>query len=123
VIAASIIRPSLVLALASFSGCFGGRSDPRLTGSYVWGAEVNTFRPCGSSLVYWVNAADTAQFRLEREHQRLTSEPYEPVFVELCGEIGEVPFLYADGFAGDYDGMITLSCLGEIRALRPGECE
>lgn len=121
--AANFIRPGLVLVLASLTGCFAPRDDPRITGSYVWGAEVNTFRPCGSTLVYWVNAADTAQFRLEREHQKLTSRPYEPVFVELCGEIGEVPSLYSDGFAADYDGMITLSCLGEIRALQPGECE
>ena len=120
---AKVIRAGLVLAVAASSGCLGGRYDPRLTGTYVWGAEVNTFRPCDSSLVYWVNAADTAQFRLQREHQKLTSEPYQPVFVELCGKIGEVPSLYADGFAGDYDGMITLSCLGEIRSLKPGECE
>ena len=113
----------LIFVTPLLFACASGENDPRLSGRYVWGAEVNTFQPCGSPSIFWVSAADTAQFRLEREYQKLTSKPYEAVYVELCGQTGEVPSTHADGFAGDYDGMITLSCLGEIRKLQPGECE
>lgn len=115
----------LALAFASvLSGaCSTAPPDPVLRGHYVWGAEVNTFQPCGSSDVYWVNAADTARFRMQNEYLALTTTPYEPVFLELSGTIGEVPSVSRSGFPGDYDGMITLSWVGEMRPSSRGDCE
>ena len=114
---------ALALALClTAAGCAGRNQRPVLEGHYIWGVEVNTFQPCGSDLIYWVDAADTLQFHLTREHERLTSEPYEAVFVRLSGSVGEVPSLYRDTFPGDYDGMITIDRLDEIRAATPDDC-
>lgn len=112
----------LVLAGALAIACAETQPDALLAGHYVWGAEVSTFRPCSARHVYWVVAPDLLQGQLESEYDGLTTQPYEPVFVRLTGDIGPVPDDLRDGFPGDYDGLITVHTITEIRKAEARDC-
>ena len=43
--------------------------------------------------------------------------------MELSGVVGAVSAPFDGGFAADYDGVITLTWIGEIRAATPADCE
>jgi hypothetical protein len=93
---------------------------PVIEGRYVWGAEVESFRPCGDSLTYWVAAAEPVWQQLRAEHQALTSEPYQPVFVRVHGSPSDEP---RDGFALDYDGLFRIDSVVSVSATIPAACE
>ena len=89
-------------------------------GRYVWGAEVESLRPCGDSLTYWVTAAEPVGRKLRAEHQALTTEPYQPVFVRVLGALSDEP---RDGFALDYDGLFRIDSVVSVSAAIPAACE
>ena len=99
-------RSLIALALLLGSASTSADCDEIFRGRYTWGAEVDSFRPCGSGLKYWVDASSWVQGPLidfVREH---TKEPYQPVYIEFRGHLlNEV----LDGFAEGYDGLIRVS--------------
>lgn len=121
-----ILLAALAIVAAQFLGACGAghvedRSDQaheltveletksnRLRGYLVIGHEVRSFRPCGSDEEYWVRAEEGTLDELRASVAEWTSEPYQPVFVELEGclsaEVG-------DGFASDYDGTAHIERL------------
>jgi NlpE C-terminal OB domain len=95
------------------------QTDSARAGEYVWGAEVNVFRPCGSDSVFWVLASPQILDQLRTTHGRLTTKPYEPIYVRVRGaRSSEKP----DGFAEDYNGYFRITEVLEARRERPGEC-
>lgn len=65
----------------------------------------------------WI--VDQTAGELREAYETLTTEPYQPLFVELWGVPGPAP---ADGFGADADGGLTVERLG--RAVHEGRrCE
>jgi putative lipoprotein len=88
-------------------------------GFYVFGHEVRTFQPCGSRDVYWVRASNEISRRLRDEHQRMTTKPYEEVYVEVTGRLTEKA---KEGFAVQYDGQIIIDDVSLIRSKKERDC-
>ena|SRR5438093_1390727 len=90
-----------------------------VVGSYVWGDEVNEFRPCGSDSVFWVLAKPELITRLRLAHDSMTTRPYEKIYVSIQGHRSSKP---ADGFAEQTNGYFEITAILEMRPLRKGEC-
>jgi heat shock protein HslJ len=88
-------------------------------GFYAFGHEVRTFQPCGSEHVYWVSAEAELAKRLRDEHQKLTSKPYEPIYIEIQGHVTDKA---TEGFAADYDGQIVIEALDLVQARQKENC-
>jgi heat shock protein HslJ len=98
---------------------YGGAETQRYRGYYVFGHEVRSFQPCGSDQVYWVSADGAIWQKLRSEHKRLTTKPYEPIFIEVQGHvIGRA----AEGLAADYSGQIILKAVEVARAKQNNDC-
>ncbi len=80
--------------------------DRVYSGLYYWGAEVNTFQPCGSKHTYWVSASSWVLGPLKQFLQANTCEPYQPIYIEMRGHLLDEK---TDGFASQYDGLIRIS--------------
>jgi putative lipoprotein len=75
-----------------------------LRGFIVLGHEVRSIKPCGEERELWViPVAD-----LSAAYEELSSEPYDPVFVEVEGRLGPPP---ETGFGADFDGLLTVTRL------------
>jgi len=114
---------AFLLFLTQFSACGPEDRPDEIDGYYVWGGEVHTLQPCSSQYVYWVSAAESLRSHLAGRYRELTNRPYEPVFIRLTGVTGDVPDSLSEGFPGEYDGLITVHSVVEIRSIRPGDCK
>ena len=98
---------------------YGGAGAQRYQGYYVFGHEVRTFQPCGSEQVYWVRAEETISKKLRTAHEKLTTKPYEPIFIEVQGHfIGRA----AEGFAAEYDGQIVIKTVDRVHPKKENDC-
>ena len=79
----------------------------RYRGEYTYGHEVNTFCPKINSQCYWLNPTTSEEIRLQLRQlsENYTNKPYQSVSVVLQGDIDRET--KSDGFAADYDGLIT----------------
>ncbi len=108
------------------SASTGGESM-RYRGNYTFGHEVNVFCPAISSQCYWLSGDTPGELRaaLRRLAEAMTSEPYEPVCVVIEAAIDRDAT--RDGFARDYDGLITISRIygrcAETGILTPGDLQ
>ena len=91
----------------------------RYKGLYYWGHEVNTFQPCGKRIEYWVSANFELQSRLQRFSESETSEPYQPVYVEIDGHLLNEPLV---GFAEGYSGLLRVAKVVNQTAEVPKAC-
>ena len=87
-------------------------------GMYVYGAEVETFQPCGSEKAYWVSYA-WAGIPLKAFHQDNTDQPYEAIYLEFRGQLLDEK---VDGFAENYDGLIRVSEILDLQSNVPDDC-
>ena len=85
----------------------------RLRGHLVWGHESRAFTECGSERVGWV--INQAGDELVDVYDELATAPYQPMFVEVCGEWTAAP---TDGFGADYDRALRITEL--LRAENEG---
>jgi hypothetical protein len=113
------MRGLLVIAVLAGLLLSCGGSPRSYRGHYVYGAEVETFEPCGSSRVYWVRAPIKILGELRASHEEMTERPYEKIFVELVGELGPRA---TEGFPAEYDGQFTAESILVIRPAAPDDC-
>ena len=100
-----------------------GSPDPeQLRGHYTWGAEVETFKPCGSRQTFWV-VGDKALLQPLRakaaEVSRAKGKPYQPIYIEASG-VSEGKA--SDGFAMDYDAVYRFTAVQSINEASPPGC-
>jgi len=116
------VAPEAVGTAASTGGEF-----TRYRGNYTFGHEVNVFCPAISSQCYWLSGDTPGELRaaLRQWAEDKQAEPYDPVCVVIDGVIDRVS--PRDGFARDYDGLITISRLyghcAETGILTPGDLQ
>jgi uncharacterized membrane protein/heat shock protein HslJ len=72
-------------------------------GHLVLGHEVRSFKPCGKEVAYWV--VDRTGGEIWEVYQKLTHEPYQPMYLEVRGNLGPSP---SEGFGADYEQQLTL---------------
>lgn len=102
----TITRGVLVSLLLLPVFTLAANCDRFYVGLYYWGAEVNTFQPCGSKHTYWVSASSWVLSPLKQYLQTNASEPYRAVYIEMRGHLLDEK---TDGFASQYDGLIRIS--------------
>jgi hypothetical protein len=117
----TLLTLSRGVALIVFvTGC---RADddtgPVMAGCYSFGHEVNVFKPAGVDSLFWVTGPAGILAQLRHVHDSLTSEPYEKVWVRVAANRSSRE---PDGFARDYDGLIEVSRILEVRRPADGEC-
>ena len=105
------LRPWWLLLLLLSAGCSAATESQRYRGDYTFGHEVNTFCPQINSQCYWLGP-DTSQAvreQLKALYQQEKTGLYKPVCMVVEGVIDQdTP---RDGFAADYDGLITITAL------------
>lgn len=81
----------------------------RYRGEFTYGHEVRSFCPAISSQCYWVGAATskTVHAALKKLATESAEGPYRPVCVVIEGRIDREA--KRDGFAADYDGLISIT--------------
>ncbi len=87
-------------------------------GSFSYGFETVSFKPCGLAEQWWVTG-DALQ-NLTQQYSQLTSKEYEPVYVRLRGKASE---LRTYGHLGAYAREFQVAQVLEARARRAGDCE
>ena len=100
------------IALATGLVNAGAAEEPvQYRGVYTWGHEVSTFCPDINSQCYWLSPDTPADVRdeLRQLSQGVSSQPYGSVCVLIEAQVDrDSP---RQGFAADYDGLITVSHL------------
>ena len=95
----------------------------QLRGQYTWGAEVESFQPCGSSQKFWVVGEKTLLQPLRDRSAQLAQargKPYQPVYIEASG-VSEGKA--TDGFAMDYDAVYRLKSVHTVNETSPTDCK
>jgi hypothetical protein len=108
------------LLLVGISAC--SRSaipEESVAGCYTFGHEVNVFKPLQGDSVFWVVGPDDVLQRLRSVHDSLTSKPYEQVWARVLAKRSTQK---PDGFAADYNGLLEVRQVVEIRRAGAGEC-
>ena len=97
----------------------GGIAD--VAGAFVFGHEVRSFQPCGSSRTYWVRAAEPeVSARLRKRHEELGAQPYGRIYVVLSGTPVDQE---TTGFAQSFDGYFDVSRLLQSDGQFPADCD
>jgi heat shock protein HslJ len=80
----------------------------RYRGEYTYGHEVNSFCPAINSQCYWLSGDTHGEVRdaLQTLAGQNVSKPYQSLCVVIEAEIDRDAS--RDGFAADYDGLITV---------------
>ena len=109
-----------VLLLIGISACSRGAiAEESIAGCYTFGHEVNVFKPLQGDSVFWVVGPDDVLQRLRSVHDSLTSKPYEQVWARVLAKRSTQK---PDGFAADYNGLLEVRQVVEIRRAGAGEC-
>ncbi len=93
---------------------------PSLKGLCVVGNEVQTFIPCGSKKVYWIQADQESLDAFQVAIAEFTDEPYEPFAAEIYGRLSDQA---GDGFAADYDGRVFVEGVVEVAPASELDCD
>jgi hypothetical protein len=96
-------------------------SSSVLRGHYVWGHEVNTFTPFGSTSTFWVKGDPSSLKELETKYKALTKTPYEKTFVAIIGKTHPKD-INSDGFDSDYDGLISIDSIESMTTSSNTDC-
>lgn len=115
-----VMRLILVLLLTGVGAC-GRNAIPEgsMAGCYSFGHEVNVFKPFGGDSVFWVVGPRDVLERLRAAHDSLTSRPYEQVWARVLAQRSSQE---PDGFAADYNGLLEIQQIVEIRRAAAEEC-
>jgi hypothetical protein len=104
--------------LTSPTATLGG--EPKdYTGTFRYGFEVISFKPCNSDEVWWLNGDAAAMTDLRTRYEALTQK-MEPVHVQLRGLSSERGIY---GHMGGYQREFYLQDVLEVRAKKAGDCE
>lgn len=111
----------LIMVLILDSAC---TSERVYEGIYTWGAEVETFSPCGTGKDWWVITEETLSHQLSSAHRNLTSEPYEGIYVRVIGfYAGPADEDTAGYFATQYEGLFRINKVLSIRKQSASDCK
>ena len=94
--------------------------NQRFMGFYTYGHETNTFTPCQTDKVYWVEADIKIIEQLENGYRKRIKKAYDQVFVDISGRyLGKA----TDGFAEDSDGLFRIERIHTLRNRDIDDCK
>ena len=99
------------LLLFTDLAAIAGEHQLRYRGEYTYGHEVSIFCPAINSQCYWLSSEtpDEVRVTLQNLSVELKSWPYDSVCVVIEGEIDRQSA--RQGFAADYDGLVSVTRL------------
>ena len=89
-------------------------------GHYTYGHEVNSFQPCLSDKLFWVEGDNKSLEQLEKSYNALKVKSYQDVYVEITAKLLAQS---DDGFAASYDGNIYVNQIIKIRKKSKVDCK
>ncbi len=112
-----LVIPGLILG-----GC--STQQRVFDGVYTWGAEVETFSPRGSGeKQWWVLTGMDMRQQLSVAHQRLTTEPYEGIYVKVSGYYaGPATEEKGGPFSLQYEGLFEITKVWLTRKRSTSDC-
>ena len=115
----ALLRTLIVFPVLLAAGAHGADFGP-VAGAYVFGHEVRSFQPCGSSKLYWVKPDDAELGALLRKHHReLGTQPFGRIFVIVSALVSSEK---TTGFAQSYDAYFEISKVFEAAGRIPKDC-
>lgn len=93
-----------------------GGQENTLRGFYVYGANRNSFQPCGSDQRYWVEGDDGQVGQLQQDYLSKSTASLQVLYVELRGQI-DTSQSYPE-----HSGTVQLVAVSEIKLPSDGEC-
>ena len=110
----------LVVIEALLGTVVHGADIAEVAGAYVYGHEVRSFQPCGSSQTYWVRpVSPEISTLLKKRHEELGAQPYGRIYVVVSGKPNAEE---TSGFAQSYDGYFEISDLLQADRQIPPAC-
>ena len=115
------MRGNVVIAFICAGLIACATSTSNVAGHYYWGAEVESFQPCGSENSYWVVGDTTVLQPLRDKAADLIrrKEPYSAVFVMANAPLEPKA---TDGFAAEYDGVYRFNEVTHVNEVSPSGC-
>ncbi len=92
-----------------------GKADT-LRGFYVYGANRNSFQPCGSEQRYWVEGDNTQVGQLQQDYLSQATADLQVMSVELRGQLDtsqDYP---------EHDGVVQLTAVTSIKLPSDSDC-
>ena len=93
-----------------------GGSANTLRGFYVYGANRNSFQPCGSDQRYWVEGDAEQVGRLQQDYLSQSTASLQVLYTELSGKI-DTSQSYPE-----HNGVVQITAVTELKLPSDGEC-
>lgn len=93
------------------------RSDQTLRGFYIYGADRNTFQPCGSDERYWVEGDSSNVGRVQQTYLSISTNDSQILHATFAGSIDKEQQAPAD-----HQGIFVLENLIEMRVPQESDC-
>jgi len=87
------------------AACSATAPDRIYRGTYSYGHEVRSFKPCNEIEDYWVSF-DWAGLAMQRFYEHNHKAPYQPLYIEFRGQVLNEA---VDGFAEQSSGLMRIS--------------
>lgn len=80
----NIMRTFIAIVVLIMLNPSWAHEDTMYKGMYVWGAEVDAFKPCNSETAYWASY-NWVGYELVDFYKKETTKPYQEIYVEFRG--------------------------------------
>ncbi len=111
-----VLLRALVVLQALLATAAHGAEGGRVAGAYIFGHEVRSFQPCGSTKIYWAKVVSPKiSASLRKRHTELAARPYGRIYVVVSGRpIDEKTVGFAESSAGYFEISELLQADGQI---------
>lgn len=92
-----------------------GKADT-LRGFYVYGANRNSFQPCGSSQRYWVEGDNEQVGQLQQDYLSQSTASLQVLYAELRGQIDTTKNY------PEHSGVVMLAAVTQLKLPSDSEC-
>ena len=118
------MRRACILLAGMITAC-ASSAEKTYEGLYVFSSEAEIFSPCGSGgRAWWVIASEPIWLELRDTTLRLTSEPYEGIYVQVRGfYAGPATEETGGAFSTQYEGLFRVTKLVSARESRESDCK
>lgn len=93
----------------------GGRANT-LRGFYVYGANRNSFQPCGSEQRYWIEGDNALVGQLQQDYLQKSTASLQVLYAELLGQIDPTTSY------PEHSGIVRLSGINALKVPSDSEC-
>lgn len=107
------------MLIALVVACTATVREKTYKGTYSYGHEVHSFKPCNEKKDYWVSF-NWAGMEMHEFYKRSGKKPYQPMYIEFRGQVLNEA---VDGFAEQSSGLIRISEVFSYTFQVPATCK